>query len=251
MKRLGLFLVYFFVVSLVSFPAFSQIAKIVDIEGEVSTRKDENVSWQKAKPGMYLADEAEIKTGLDSECTITFDEELDNMMTIKGDSHIKMEDVKGGKVYLPQGRVFSIIDDLAKLQDFQVRTPTAIAGVKGTGEEIGVGECTTVKCFRGSAFAQTTDASQRKDIGSGFGIIVCLRAIGDIFDLDRSDWVDWEDFMKRIREIRWPGTDRDRRDRVNDFQIEGQEDLKENEFEKEYRGYRNEFTIESPSLSTK
>ncbi len=249
MKRLGLFLVCFFVVSLAAFSAFAQIAKVVDVRGDVQVKKESATGWEKARPNMYLADESEIKTGTGSECTLAFDEELDNMMTIKGDSHIKMEDVQGGRVYLPKGRVFSIIDDLAKLKDFQVRTPTAVAGVKGTGEEVSVNTCTTVKCFKGGAFAQTTDASQSKDVGKGFGVMVCLKTIGELFGLDRSDWADWEDFMKRIREIRWPGTDREGRDVIDDFLDEGKEDYKEKEFEDHFE-YRGQTEIMMKSLTT-
>ena len=256
MKKFGLFLISFFLTVLILAPAFGQIAKIVDVKGDVTVRKDANVSWQKAKPDMYLANEAEIRTGTSSECTLTFDEELDNMMTIKGDSHIKMEDVGGGKIYLPKGRVFSLIEDLAKLKDFQVRTPTAIAGVKGTGEEVIVNGTTTVNCFEGKAYAQGLDKSgkkgSKKDITKGFGIIVFVGGgLGDIFDLDRGSWADWFDFRDFIRGIRWPGTNRERRDRVNKILGEGKEDHKEKDFEKEFR-YNSHikngeyYTIESP-----
>ena len=207
---------------------FAQIAKIVDVSGDVSVRGQDSSSWQKAKPDMYLDNDSEVKTGFGSECTIAFDEDMDNILTIKDGSHIKIEDVKKGKIYLPKGRVFSLIDDLAKLEDFQVRTPTAIAGVKGTGESVQTnGFGTSVKCFIGKAFAQGIDKDgnlgEKKDITKGFGIDALWGGIlGDIFGLDQEDWKEWEDFKEGLKDIlsgHSKGRTRDR-GRYRDFPID-------------------------------
>ena len=255
MKRV--FLVLFVLQLLICPSLFAQIAKIIDTKGDVSVKKESSFPWEKAKPDMYLADKAEIRTGSDSECTLSFDEELDNILTIKGDSHIKIEDIKKGRVFLPKGRVFTLIEDLAKLQDFQIRTPTAVAGVRGTGEEVKVNGDTTVKCFEGKAYAQGIDKSgkktNKKNIPKGFGIVAFLGgALGDLFGLRDQDWFDWQEFRELVRELRWPGSGRGRKEPLKELEDEGKEDHKEDDFEREYYrkgGGGSSFTIESFSTS--
>lgn len=205
MRRISLFFIAFFVGLAISTSAFAQIAKIINVEGSVKVKKDAESSWQKAKPDTYLDDEAQIKTGSNSQCTLSFDEDLTNILTIKDNSHIRMEDVKKGKVFLPKGRVFSLIEDISKLEDFQIRTPTAVAGVKGTGESVQVTKFgTSVMCFEGEAYVAGIDKDGNigpiRDILAGFGVDVTRDGIiVDIFKLVDRDWKDWEDFRGEVK----------------------------------------------------
>jgi len=203
MKKVLLFLFVFQFIVCAS--VFAQIAKIIDVDGTVKVRKEAKGSWQKAKPDMYLDDEAEIKTGRDSQCILSLDEDLANILTIKDNSHIRMEDVKKGKVFLPKGRVFSLIEDISKLEDFQVRTPTAVAGVRGTGESVEADKFgTSVMCFEGTAYVAGIDKAgnmtDRKDLVAGFGADVTRDGIvADIFKLADRDWKDWQGFKGNVR----------------------------------------------------
>jgi len=190
------------------FSLYAQVAKIIDLKGTVKIKKDLNTRWEKAKVNTYLNKQDQIKTGNWAECTITFDEELKNILTIKENSNVTLEGLKPGKVYLPRGRVFSLIDDLAKIEGFQVRTPTAIIGVRGTGDSVESGiHGTKVKCFQGKVNVGGQDdqgnGTGNQDLTQGLGIGVDLAGLlSKFFDLTGGDWDDWNDFLKYVQRLK-------------------------------------------------
>lgn len=208
MRKLSLFFGIFALIILSASCVFAQIAKIVDVKGDVTVQKEASQPWEKAKVDMFLDKQAEIKTGKDSECTLTFDEELKNILTVKENSHIKIENLKPANIFLPEGRVFSIIDNIAKIEKFEIRTPTAIAGSRGTGSSVGFQESyTLVLCFLDTVYVQGLDeqgnTTGEKDLAGGFGINVGLGGeFGNIFELGASDIEDWDEFTSNIEEIR-------------------------------------------------
>ncbi len=81
MKKILLFFTFFlFMLSVV---AFTQAAKIIEVKGDVQVKKEAKSEWEKAKMDIFLDKQAEIKTGGASECTLTFDGELKNILTRK------------------------------------------------------------------------------------------------------------------------------------------------------------------------
>ena len=200
-------LVLFFLQLLIMPSLYAQLAKIIDASGNVQVKTEASSSWQKAKPNTYLKEDSEVKTGSASECTIAFDEELENMLTIKENSYIKIEDLRPGKIYMPKGRVFSLIDNLAKIEKFEIRTPTAIAGVRGTGDSVETGPGgTTVKCFSGKVSVQGLDKNGNLtdllDLLAGVGIDVSPDGeLGDFFELTDIDYNEWNAFLQRLADI--------------------------------------------------
>ena len=180
--------------------AFSQAAKIIDIKGDVRAREAGKVSWQKARIGMILASNSQVKTGAYSECTLAFDDELKNIVTIKESSQITIENIKPGRIFLPEGRVFTLIGELGYLEEFKIRTPTAAAGARGTGWSTGASpRGTDVKCFEDDVFVQGFDpqgnVTDEQGLFSGFGMGVGRDGgLGDPFGLSRGDLNEWRDF---------------------------------------------------------
>jgi hypothetical protein len=212
MKKVVLLFVFFTIV-IVPF-AFCQIAEIIDIKGEVEIRKPGAIYWQVAQLHMLLAPNSQVKTARASECTLAFDEDLKNIVTIKANSLITIENVRPGKIFLPEGRVFSLIEQLSKYEEFIIRTPTAIAGARGTGWSTGAWEDgTDVKCFEDDVFVRGLDqqgnVTGEQDLFSGFGLGVGRDGgIGDPFGLtnrDRSEWRDFKDNAEDRRQDRERG----------------------------------------------
>jgi len=199
---------FFMMQTFISPLVFSQVAKIVDMRGRVRVKTAAVERWRRPRLDMYLDSDAEIQTGRNSECTIAFDEDLENVITIKENSSITIESIAPGEVYLPKGRIFSLIENLAKVQEFQIRTPTAIAGVRGTGDTVETdGENTTVKCFEGtidvSGSASGSSSGHSKDLGSGSGLNVGPDGKpGAPFELGDDDWDEWDDFRDYIDGLR-------------------------------------------------
>ncbi|MEK7849389.1 MAG: hypothetical protein AAB213_01000, partial [Candidatus Omnitrophota bacterium] len=104
-----------------------------------------------------------------------------------------LENIKPGNIFLPEGRVFSLIKNLSKAEKFQIRTPTAIAGARGTSWATGFhGGQANVACFSDTAFVDGLDASGQvtgeRDLPSGFSVDVGEGGVfGDISPLSDAD----------------------------------------------------------------
>ena len=70
---------------------FAQTAKVVDLKGQVLVKTRASSDWAKAKINMVLSREAELETKKGSRCTLAFDEEMKNIITLNENSHIKIE----------------------------------------------------------------------------------------------------------------------------------------------------------------
>ncbi len=204
MKKMILFCVLIMIFS----PClYAQAAKIVKVEGEVVIRQNAGADWIPAEFNMYLGESAQIKTGNNAECLVAFDEELENVLQIKENSLIEIEKLLPGKVYLPRGRVFSLIDNIEKIQDFEVRTPTAIAGVRGTGKSVESGKNgTVIKCFNGTVVVWGIDENGNKSsttgLASGFGIEVNIDGfLSEVFELTGEDYSQWQEFKDALEKI--------------------------------------------------
>ena len=185
---------------------FAQAAKIIDRRGQVMVKKEAGLEWEKAKLNMLLNDGAEIETKARSECILAFDEEPKNIISIKENSKIKIESVKPGNIFLPQGRVFTLIENLGKQEKFQVRTPTAIAGARGTGWATGFNKSnnkTNVECFENTIFVEGLDeagnSTGEKDVDNGSGIDVGPGGeFGQMRQLGGRDFDTWDNFTDAV-----------------------------------------------------
>ncbi|MCK9615593.1 MAG: FecR family protein [Candidatus Omnitrophica bacterium] len=204
-KIIAFFALFLFMFSVA---AFAQTAKIIETKGDVQVKKEANSAWKKAKINTFLDKQAEIKTGVSAECTLTFDEEFKNILTIKENSQIKLENLKPVDISLPKGRVFSLIEDIAKVEKFEIRTPTAIAGVRGTGESVEFSSgCANVKCFENNVYVQGLtnqgDTTGERGLTSGFGVKACEGGtLGEQFALSKEDLLQWEEFLSNVDDLR-------------------------------------------------
>ncbi|MDD5195974.1 MAG: FecR domain-containing protein [Candidatus Omnitrophica bacterium] len=205
MKR---FIIFFILSLLFLSSAFAQSAKIIDLKGRVSVKRMPDAQWEKAKVSTTLEKLAEVKTEAKSECVLVFDEAMKNVLTLKGNSQVKLEDIKPVSVSLPQGKVFALVDDIKAVEKFEIRTPTAVAGVRGTGESVEFNNArSTIKCFRDTVYVQGLDA-QGNGIGEaalaeGFGFdVVAGGLLGEAFTLSAQDRNEWSRFERNTEGAR-------------------------------------------------
>jgi FecR protein len=200
-KILFLFSIFFIIFTS---SVFSQVAKIVEIKGEVKVKQKKETAFKPAKIDTYLQRKAQVKVGGNSFCRIAFDENLTNIITIQENSHIHIEGLLPGEVFMPRGRVFSLIEDLVLIRSFKVRTPVAVAGVRGTGDTVETdGREIEVKCFEGTLYVHTLNKrgkiAVKEDLHQGEG----LRAesggkIKDLFKVSDADTYEWIRFKNDI-----------------------------------------------------
>jgi len=187
---------------------YAQTAKIISVEGEVNVRADANSDWQNAKPQQYLSQDAEIKTAEKSKCILSFDEDLANIITIDENTQVKLKNLKPVEIILPRGRVFLLIDDkTSSLKPFEVRTPTAVAGVRGTGESVEFySEETIIQCFEGKVYVQGLNSEgrkmQTKTLSEGKGIKIVSGGHGrNPFKITVTAYETWYDHKMKMEEL--------------------------------------------------
>lgn len=200
MKRVILTLILANLMLIFANVAFAQTAKITGVQGEVLVKTDANVAWQKAEVNALLGKDVEIKTKSNSSCTLAFDKEEKNIVSIKENTQIKIEEVSPAKVNLSEGRVFSLINNLSAQEEFQIRTPVAIAAARGTGWVTGHhAGASDISCFDDNVHIECREIPEEnkgmKDLASGFKLDIKEGCVfGDIRPLENRDYNEWDDF---------------------------------------------------------
>ncbi|MBF0620158.1 MAG: FecR domain-containing protein, partial [Candidatus Omnitrophica bacterium] len=85
--------------------------------------------------GMVLNPRDKIKTGPGAFIEVAYDDTLKDVIRIGGRSKAVLESAmieKQTSIFLEQGNILLKLEKLEKGSTFKVRTPTAIAGVRGT-----------------------------------------------------------------------------------------------------------------------
>ena len=125
----------------------SNFAKVMDLTGDVQVMKIGTSAWIPAKVWMQLDVGDIIKTGPGASADLGFgDLGRDALVRVDPNSSMKVESydqVKGaskGKIMLDLavGDIMVKIDKIKDESQFQVRTPTSIVGVRGTGFKVHV-----------------------------------------------------------------------------------------------------------------
>lgn len=174
-----LFLAVFLFMSSV-FDASAQtmsVAEIIYVSGTVRIKTPASPDWIGAREGMIIKEGDIIKTEADSRAELAFGERLDNIINVFPNSQLVISSLDPGLVKLEEGRVFSLIKKLGKGSSFEVRTPTAVAGARGTGWGTSfLNSLTQVQGFEKSVYVAGLDENNNlsglKDMPEGFGTSV-------------------------------------------------------------------------------
>lgn len=136
----------------------STIAKLTEVEGEVTMQAKGRDGWRTVWDGDFIREGDRIRTGAKSSCVIKWSN--GNVLKVTPFTNLRFDKMtkdlaKGDEkssVNLWNGKIYA---RAKKLKDsdssFEIRTPTALAGVRGTRFSIGVDaeETTSVHCFDG------------------------------------------------------------------------------------------------------
>ncbi|MFH1875949.1 MAG: FecR domain-containing protein [Candidatus Omnitrophota bacterium] len=188
----------------------AQTAKIIDVKGDVSVKKTTAGAWEQATTNMFLEPSAEIKTGADSKCTLIFDDAMKNILTVKEDSQITLTQTKPVDIALAQGKVFALINDIKKVDKFEIRTPNAICGVRGTGETVEYTNGSTIaQCLLDVVNVQGLDANgilqKALELLAGQGVTIgpdgFLSAPFELSDFDRKAWEDFSNHIEYMQSV--------------------------------------------------
>lgn len=167
MKR---FCCYFFVLTVMlaesCFAQDQQEATVIYVKGSASVCKlGQKEPCDKIIEDMVLSAGDRITTASDASVELAFDEDKKNVVCINPSSDITVTLGKNEKINLVQGEVFSTIERLPDGSSFEIRTPTAVAGVRGTEWLTKVDqEGTDIEAFEGTPYAKTIDETGNIDV---------------------------------------------------------------------------------------
>ena len=110
-------------------------AKIISTKGDVKVDPQGNGSWVAANVNMELNQGAIIKTGAGSSANLAFDTAMLNVLNVEENTTLSVDTLseKLSEVGLSNGKILANLKGLKGGSTFQVKTPTAIAGARGTG----------------------------------------------------------------------------------------------------------------------
>ena len=177
-------------------------ARVIFTKGDAKVEKAGKPGWVNAKEGMLLADGDTAKTGKSSVIELSFDKENKNLVRLEENSTMILHGKMLNQIELPQGRIRSLVKSLKKETSFEIKTPTIIAGARGSGWDVDTtGKRDNVKAFEDEIFVQSYDQQGKliKEIYVREGWEVTIdrfQAPGELIELtdrDKNDWSSWRD----------------------------------------------------------
>jgi len=108
-------------------------AAILFLEGSVKVKSLKTNRWANAVANMVLSRGDKLKTGTNSWAEIGFGKDFVNIVRVKENTLVELIDLGPIKIGLLKGEVRSLVESLSRDTTFEVRTPTAVCGARGTG----------------------------------------------------------------------------------------------------------------------
>ena len=183
--------------------------KVSYVSGEVKFLKSGETVWQGIKEGISLFSGDSIKTYANSFVEIAFDGNKDNIVSIKPEAYLVLKLIGREKIELIDGEVFSLIKRLPRGSQFEIRTPTAVCGARGTGWGANTNKNkTVVSAYENDSYVKgiTEDGSPMEDktiVEEGYRSIVKRfkkpSRLMKISQKDMEAWDDWKsDLIDRV-----------------------------------------------------
>lgn len=183
-------------------------ALIMQFKGTVKIKPLNAGDWADAVVGMALKEGDVIKTEADSNADLAFGEGLKSVIRIFPQSQMVISKLNPGVVKLEQGRVFSLIK-LDKGSTFEVRTPTAVAGARGTGwGTIYENNKTEIQDFEQAVYAaglnENGEIISLQDLQEGWAAFVAKNegpsGLIRLTDDEMSVWRTWKEEVLKVLE---------------------------------------------------
>ena len=127
--------------SQVCFAKQDTLGRITSISGPVEVKRAKDIEWTEAVVNMPVYFGDHIKTLEDGNITITFLDE--SLMTVHPNTHVALNTIispleKRNSVLLFFGRIWNKVRrKIVQMRGYEVQTPTAVLGVRGTEFEAG------------------------------------------------------------------------------------------------------------------
>ena len=138
-KYYALAIITVFFLTLTGFITILKAAEIVYMEGTVQVKPAGSEDWQNAQQGMKVNIGDTIRTARRSKADIALDVEKKNTLRIDPKTLLVLDSISAGeidRVDLSRGKVYSNLESLKQGMVFEVSTPSAVAGARGTSYSV-------------------------------------------------------------------------------------------------------------------
>ncbi|MFH1753225.1 MAG: FecR family protein [Candidatus Omnitrophota bacterium] len=105
--------------------------EIVQLSGQVEVSIG-GADFEAAEEDIFLQAGDKIKTGRDSYAELAFDEDGENCVRVESESSAIFTLGEREKIELQRGEIFSTMNNLPPGSTFEIKTPSAVCGVRGT-----------------------------------------------------------------------------------------------------------------------
>ena len=106
--------------------------EVTEVSGEPAMLLEGKEEWQPLQEDTFLLPGDKVRTETDSSAEFVFDEDGENAIRLEALTEVEVILEEDEKISLINGEVFSIIDNLPEGSAFEIRTPTAVCGARGT-----------------------------------------------------------------------------------------------------------------------
>jgi len=132
--KYAIFILFIFMFTTgVVFAGVNSRVKVLSVSGKVKYLSSKEDVWKELKKNKYLRSGDSVKTGSNSSAELAFDSEKNNIVKINSSAYVVLKLQGSEKIEIINGEVFSLIKRLSQGSSFEIRTPTAICGARGTG----------------------------------------------------------------------------------------------------------------------
>ena len=139
-------------------PEDSPVVEVISVTGAAQVCVAGQTEYTDLQEGAFLKAGDKIKTNDNDSVELSFDEDNKNITRIEPGTETTLMLQDAEKLYILKGSVFSTIEELPAESSFEIKTPTAVVGVRGTDWATSVAdEETTVEAVDGSPYVKGID----------------------------------------------------------------------------------------------
>lgn len=152
------------VLLVVGFISPLQAAEIGYIQGRVEVQTSQDKTWKAAEEGMTLNIGDSVRTARRSKTDIVLDQANKQVIRLEQLTMVILNSTQADKINkldLSEGKIYAEVAQVGAGMSFEVTTPSAVAGVRGTGWSVASsGNRDTVSVFKDSVNVQSFDANR-------------------------------------------------------------------------------------------
>lgn len=108
-------------------------AKIIFMQGDVQVQRGGSGAWTDAEKGLVLSAGDKIKTGKGSWVEVGMGKGYENVIKLDEETLTEISNLGPVQISLLSGELRTLLENLDPEETFEVMTPTAVCGARGTG----------------------------------------------------------------------------------------------------------------------